>query len=223
MTQIDPGLQISCVSRRSYDPCSFSIINDYAIRLSATHTYPTADSSPAGARPYRFVSTKSNLPRGLYMPSQGTTLSGVPNFVIYPRVAAVSVTCWRVQPGCQGHCVRGASVTSALCARNNRCIIRFQSGLGVICIDLLSSHRLFGDCGHVRAFAPGAIREPRAYSLFAYVAHVSKPRPTRPMVGNVKRPRPEQLSRNHLFKSRHGGQHFDFRQAREDPPLAQAA
>ncbi|KAL0119251.1 hypothetical protein PUN28_009678 [Cardiocondyla obscurior] len=33
----------------------------------------------------------------------------------------------------------GASVTSALCARNNRCIIRFQSGLGVICIDLLSS------------------------------------------------------------------------------------
>lgn len=86
--------------------------------------------------------------------------NGIPNFVIYLRAAALrdvlACAAWMQAR----YCVRCASVTTALCARNNRCIIRFQSGLGVICIDLLSTH-LFGDCGHVLALngrSPRSIR-----------------------------------------------------------------
>lgn len=119
-----------------------------------------------------------------------------------------------------GHCVRRASVTRALCARNNRCIIRFQSGLGVICIDLLSSHRPFGPIAGTYVLLRFASR---VYARSS-VAHVS--RATRPAGGNVKRPRSRssQLSRHYLFKGgqTRRGRRFDFRHARERPWLAQA-
>lgn len=118
-----------------------------------------------------------------------------------------SVTCAAREPG---HCcARDASVRSALCARNNHCIIRFQSGLEVICIDLLSSHhRLFGDCGHIdTCFAPSAIREPRVILVLriTWLTYQSQDH-TRPVGGNVKRSR-SQLSRYYLFKRRC---RFDF-------------
>lgn len=160
---------------------SFFIVNDFAIRHFSTHGTHTADdtsprrpySGTSGTRPYRFVSTKSNLPRGLYISShRGTTLMSQISWYIHERGRAPVTRAARVS----GRCVRRASVASVLCARNNRCIIRFQSGLGVICIDLLSSHCLFGDCGHVCALPPSAIREPLVYLVLPILrAHVSKP------------------------------------------------
>lgn len=116
----------------------------------------SADFSPAvspanpGAQPYRFViRRKAICPAGyIHARAEGTTLSGCPKFrdistSVVERSRNVGI---RVHTaGAPGRCAyaarRGRCIgyEAPLCARNNRCIIRFQSGLGAICIDLLSS------------------------------------------------------------------------------------
>lgn len=184
-----------------------SIVSDFATRqFSRQHTrIRFLAGCIRSLVPIDSFQRKAICPAGyMYMPCRGTIPSGVPNFVIYPRAAALRNVCGQ---GAAILHVRGASVTSALCPRNNRCIIRFQSGLGVICIDLLSSHRLFGNCGHVRNALRRARLASRVYtrSLYVWLTYQSRDlRVSCTTGGNVKRSRPRssQLSRYYLFKGR---------------------
>lgn len=186
--------------------CPFlSIVNDFAIRqFSRPRTHTTDGRFLAGrirssALSIRF-DEKQSAPRVVHAELRGTTLNGVPNFVIYPRAAALRNG---VRPGCQdiaAYAVHGLRA----------------SFVRVIIVALFDSNLVLGSfvliywaataCSAIAGTYPlCAGRDSRVMcTLVLRMAHVSKPRPTRPTGGNVKRPRSRssQLSRYYLFKSR---------------------
>lgn len=183
----------------------FSIVDDFAIPaiLSAAHVHartrtwrsiPRRPHPASVARPYRFVSTKSNLPRGLHMPSWGGGEGDYPwtvsqiSWYIHERPRLRNA-----RAGCQGarapayavHRLRAPFVRVIIVALFDSNLVLGSFVLiywaAAACSAIVGTYTL---CA-VRRSAPSRVCTPS----FVYVAHVSKPRPTRPIGGNVKRPR----------------------------------
>lgn len=235
MTRIDPGLpRISSVSGRSYDLLLLSPLSMITRSANSLGNAHISDGRFLAGRRSSALSIRSDekqsAPRVIHA-ELGDHPERCPKFRdISTRAAAAAL---RNVLACGS---RGAGDTAYAVHRLRALFVRviivalFDSNLvlGVICIDLLSSHRLlFGDCGHVCAFAPGAICEPRVCSLFIYTWFTYQS-------GDLRVPSAEmsnvlvrvRRSRRDIIYLRADAWRTPFRfssSPREYPPLTQAA
>lgn len=171
--------------------------------ISRSASFPgnihVSDSSPAasGAWPYRFVSKRKAIYPRVIHAVPGDHPERCPKF---RDISTSNRAPKRVRLGCRStayavHRLRAPFVRVIIVAL-------FDSNL------VLGSFVLIYWAASACSVIAGTYvlcAEPRVYSFFVYVVHVSKPRPMFPCIGgNVKRshPRSSQLSRYYLFKGR---------------------